>query len=1034
VTAIEKEDKGHLWAGTWGSGLNQLNADGTFDHFFVGGVAGSDSEINPFVSSLLYDERGFLLIGTEGNLALLNTETEEVFSLGDGALSQITEIGCLLKDHSGFFWVGTRNGLFRFPAEMLTPHGVDTSVEGKVTKFTTLPSEKNNTVSGLAGDYVISLAVDHDGNIWAGTYGNGVSCIRKDDNDQWLFTNYGVEEGLCNDVVYGILEDQNGRLWMSTDQGLSRFEKSDSAFLNYYTEDGLLSNQFYWSAAHKSDDGFLYFGNVKGLNYFNPRSFPDYPFKPKVVINGLRIFNQPVETGEKRHNKVVLSHNIFLTDTISLSYKDNVITFEFSAIDYFHPRKIRYAYKLSGVDKDWIEMSGDQRFANYTNLDGGTYQLRVKAAGSNGEWDDSERVLTLIIRPPFWQTTWFKFLLMGLIVSLALLYARHHARRLRMQKRTLENMVRERTRQIEEQKNQLQDQALELSKSNEILEQRQKLIEGQKNELESKTSKILDQRNRLISLNKKVKAANQSKLRFFTNVSHEFRTPLTLILAPLENLLEDDSLPLSVKDALKTIDRNARRLLMLINQLLAFRKIEAGKSSVHVTKGNAEQFLQEIYEAFCGLAQDRDITFNARIELLPKEVWFDGEKLEHIVYNLLSNAFKYTHVGGEVGFFASVEKQNDIQQLIISISDSGPGIPEKDAEKIFDRFYRVEEGSESYKGSGIGLALAKELAQAMHGNIQLKSAPQQGTTFVVSLPCSRNAFSEDELELSTQEVALSDEMKEKVQVIRDELTPGEPVNNEDENIEDNRSVVLVVEDNRELGNLIKQSFENTYDVLEAQNGREAYEIAKKNHVDLVISDIMMPEMDGISLCDRMKKNIYTSHIPVILLSARTLVKHQLEGLKTGADDYIGKPFSMRILREKARNLIESRKKLRVLFSNGANNEEVVTEGISTLDQQFINKAYQILEEHFSNPDFNVEGFADLMFVSRSLLYKKIKALAGLSPNDFITVFRLKKSIGYLTDRNLSIIEVAFKAGFNDPKYFSRVFKKFYHKTPSQFIK
>ncbi|MDN5291911.1 MAG: hypothetical protein PWQ06_2150 [Anaerophaga sp.] len=1032
VSALIKDNQDQLWVGTWGAGINKLLKDGSFKRFIADTGDVPNSNYNVFISSFWHDERGFLLVGTEGKLAVLDLSTERITELNSGPLAKINEVGCLLKDRKDYYWVGTRNGLFRFPASMISAGGIVTARDNALLEFYSV--SETDTGGSLAGDYVISLTEDKEGNIWAGTYSDGVSCISQTDSGRWKFTNYSTDKGLCNNVVYGILEDQNNNLWMSTDHGLSRFDKETGSFFNFYREDGLLSNQFYWSAAHKSDDGFLYFGNIKGLNYFNPRSFPDYPFRPRVFISGLRVFNKPVKTGEERHNRVVLSRNIYLSDSISLSYRDNVITFEFTAIDYFHPQKIKYAYKLEGVDKQWVEVDSDQRFANYTNLDGGSYQFRVKATNSDGEWNSPEKVITLIIRPPFWQTTWFKILLLIAIVALSIAYARHHTRRLRMQKRTLENMVKERTRQIQEQKDQLSYQALELANTNKALEHRQKLIEGQKNELETKNSKILEQRDRLIELNKKVKAINQSKLRFFTNVSHEFRTPLTLILAPLENLLEDGSLPESVHSSLKTIERNAQRLMMLINQLLTFRKIESDKYSVQAVKGDLFTFLNEIYHAFDGLASDHNIDYISRIDVPHDEFWYDREKLENILYNLLSNAFKFTPFGGQIIFSARVEKENDVSMLYIDVSDTGPGIRESDREKIFDRFYRADELEKAAKGSGIGLALTQELIEALHGRISVENRSGGGASFKVFLPCDGNGFAGDETEKAQSGPVLSDELREKVQVIRDEMSEW---NEEEETVveePEQKPVVLVVEDNRELGGLIRKSLAPYYKVMEATNGKDAYEMAKDHHFDLVISDIMMPVMDGIELCHQLKNNIYTSHVPVILLSARALVEHQLEGLKTGADDYIPKPFSMKILKARADNLIESRKKLRALFSNNVPQSNEELEAVSSLDRQFMEKAYQVLEDNYPNADFSVESFAGLMFVSRSLLYKKLKALAGLSPNDFITMFRLKKSLDYLRNGAVSVNEVAYKIGFNDPKYFSRVFKKFYRETPSEYLK
>jgi DNA-binding response OmpR family regulator len=379
------------------------------------------------------------------------------------------------------------------------------------------------------------------------------------------------------------------------------------------------------------------------------------------------------------------------------------------------------------------------------------------------------------------------------------------------------------------------------------------------------------------------------------------------------------------------------------------------------------------------------------------------------------------------------EDANNILHLVVS--DSGTGIPQNERDKIFDRFYRVEGSSEDVTGSGIGLALTRELAEALHGRIYVENRGDvcTGASFILDLPCGREAFEEDEIMQNNSAPVLSEELREKVQVIRNEMAAFTGNKDSELSEETMKPVILVVEDNLEMSGLIRKSFEDKYTVLEAENGKIAYELAKGRQIDLVISDIMMPVMNGTDLCNRLKDNIYTSHIPVILLSARTLVEHQLEGLKSGADDYVAKPFSMRLLKARAENLIESRRKLRALFAADGGEEAVSVNSVSSLDEKFITNAYSILEENFSDPGFCVERFAETMFMSRSLLYKKLKALTGLSPNDFITVFRLKKSLLNLRNGAVSVNEVAYKIGFNDPKYFSRVFKKYYKKTPSDYL-
>ena len=1081
VNSIYKEDN-ILWIGTAGGGLNKLNTKTNKNKRFETNPENPASITNNFIASILRDNQNNLLIGTwGGGLNLLIDENNstfrsyqhapnnpssisssfiscienldetrvligsrgglDVFEPGSDNFTQVRqkmdlhqpfEVGCVLIDSKGKVWVGTETGLYRFNKQDL----LDLKNETKEIAFDIFLNDENDS-SSIAGNYVISLTETSDGTLWLGTYGNGI-CKYVSDDKRGSFINYNEENGLCNNVAYAIEEDLNGKLWISTDKGLSKFDPQEETFQNFYRNDGLLSDQFYWASSWSDKDGTMYFGGIEGLNYFMPAQIDPYPNTPLPVFTEFSIFNQPVKVGEKYHSQVVLEKPISQTELVQLSYKDAVFAIEFSALDYFLPQKIRYAYKMEGVDQDWVEVDANRRFANYTNLSGGKYIFTVKASNSDGIWSDKTAQLQIIVKPPFWQTAWFQTLAVLFIILVVLAYIRNRTRYLKAQKRKLEIQVHERTKQIEEQKEVLEIQAENLKKTNHQLEERQMLIEGQKVELEKQNQQIAMQRDEVIELNKKVNLVNQLRLRFFTNISHEFRTPLTLIIDPLEQLQEKYKNDKNTSNTISIINRNAQRLLHLINQLIYFRKVETGKLQVNVSRGDMVGFLQEIFSSFSDLAENQRITYEFLHNNPTKETWFDSEKTENVFYNLLSNAFKFTPVSGSIKMKVEFLEHSNLADstenfVAISVIDSGMGIESKHLPHLFDRFYKAEQSKRDtdFTSSGIGLALTYEIVQALHGKIDVESTPGKGSTFTVYIPFTKDAFEGNEI--NENAVPSNINIEGRVKVLSDHIVARESGYEQDNDNQagKNKPTVLIVEDNFDLRSFLLQTLRSDYRVLGAENGKIGLEMAKKYSPELIISDVMMPVMDGMELCSRLKKTIQTSHIPVILLTAKNLVENWIEGLETGADDYIPKPFNLQILQIKMRNLIESRRKIKQLFSSP---EEVAPNQFSNniIDEEFITKVYAILEKNYDQKDFSIDQLAAEMFVSRSLLYKKIKALTDLNIVDFINSYKLKKAVAIMRNKNQTISEVAFESGFNDPKYFSRIFKKFYGVSPTEF--
>ena len=1032
ISSIVRGSDGNLWVGAWGGGVNCIKGSASSPSIqrITANTPGYKNDlVDYFVSTLWNDsEHGLLVIGAQGGLSTLSYSNHKFTTLTspNSSTPPISEVGCILKDSKNYYWIGTRNGLFRFPASSI-----------KETESSILPVEglqfyTNNTDDSLSlpGHYIISLLEDSNGGIWAGTYGNGFCKIEVQNNGDLKCTNFSQKDGLSNNVTYSILEDKNHKLWISTDYGLSEFNPKDHKFRNFYKQDGLLNNQFYWSASFKDQKGNLYFGGTDGLNFFNPEEIAEYKHVVTPKITHLKIFNQEIKAGEKRHKKVILNKPVFNCDTITLPYQDNNLSFDLSAFDFNLPEKTSFAYMIEGIDKEWIVVPAQRRFITYSNLPAKTFNLLIKASNSDGIWNNNPTKVTIIIAPPFWKTIWFSIVLIIGVLVAVFFTIQYQIQRLIDQRRILEEKVVQRTRQIEDQKVILEKQAIELLESNHKLERRQTLIENQKEELENKNNEISEQRDKLIVLNNKVEEINHQQMTFFTNISHEFRTPLTLIISPVEQMISKMSPNNETFDLLKIVNRNAQRLLMLINQLLEIRKIETGNQVLNVEKTDARTFILEIFNSFADLAQKNEIDFRNQLSITGAESWIDHEKLENVLYNLLSNAFKFTPKQGQIILNALTKEENNTTYLDFFVKDTGSGIPKEHIERLFDRFFQVPENHLSKnQGSGIGLSLVKDLVEMMHGTISVTSEPGQGSTFSVSVPVSKKAFGKDEIDENGQ--VFESDIKNKVALLSENISNTEPIENNKDQTE--AETVLVVEDNADMRSFICTNLAEYFRVIEAENGRQGYEMAKDEEPSLIISDIMMPEMNGLDLCKKIKNNLYTSHIPIVLLTAKGNVEDFVEGLEQGADDYISKPFNIEILIAKVTAIIANRKKLKNRYNSleEVNPSELT---ISPLDSQFFSKINEVVDQNYTNADFDVDQFASLMYMSRSQLYKKIKAITDLSTNDFINVYRLKKSAEMLKQGHLQVSEIAYAVGFNDPKYFSRIFRKFFKVSPSEFVK
>ena len=1039
ITALYTDRKGYVWIGSTNSGLYQVNPKALpaeqffqspelrltdlpeqqrrsiivdyFEHHSGDPVSISSSAVR----AISEDANGDLWIATLYGLNHLNYS--EFLTPGDAVKftrylhkpgnpnslsnNQITSIYVEAPDT---VWAGTQyNGLNR-----LVTHQKD-AVQTSATTVARYGFDADDTTS-LSHNSVYSIYKDGNHFLWVATYGGG---LNRFDPQTETFIRYTETDGLPNNVVYGILPDDHGNLWLSTNRGLSRFDPSAGLFKNYDVHDGLQSNEFNTGAYFKSPTtGELFFGGINGFNMFHPDSLQDNPHTPPVILTDLKLFNQSIFDEKNQH----FSGGKPLSELaeIVLPYDQNFLSFDFVALDFTNPLKNEYAYQLEGIDPDWV-YCGNRRFVSYTNIPAGDYVFRVKGANSNGVWNEDGVAINITITPPFWQTAWFRVL--AIVAFISLIFGGYHLRirQLNRQQIYLERLVAERT-------GKLQNRTLELERQKELVESGKKTIETQ-------AAKLLEM--------------DRIKTRFFANISHEFRTPLTLILSPLEEMLSASKNG-SQKNIFKMMRRNARRLLRLINQLLDITKLETGKMALHPSHGDLVAFLKTITDSFIPLAKEKQIhlQFNSSEDSII--TYFDRDKVEKVVYNLLSNAVKFTSAGGKIEVIASAisdfrfrisearatspEIQNqkpEVSDFIeITVKDTGIGIPADRLPHIFDRFYQIDDfkgealHATSQQGTGIGLALVKELITLHHGAISVNSTEGQGTEFIVRLPLGR---------AQSVEGRVSDEKDEFLSALSPQPFA---TNNNGQPTTDNKEFILIVEDNADVRTYLRNSLSSNYQLIEAINGSEGIEKAKEHIPDLIISDVMMPEMDGFEFCRITKQNLKTSHIPIIILTAKVSDANKLIGLETGADDYLTKPFSLQELKVRIHNLIEQRRKLREKFST----EFLLKPNditVSSPDAIFLRQISGIIEANMANPDLTIEEVAAKLEMSRKQLHRKLRALTDQSPSQFIRSMRLQRAKQLLEQNAGNITEIAFNVGFGSSSYFTRCFREVYGVLPSE---
>lgn len=826
--------------------------------------------------------------------------------------------------------------------------------------------KSSGSATGLSNNEINDLFWDSKGRLWVGT-DNGLNLF-PDPNEPEVISIF-EEQGLSSSIIQSILEDQNGDMWISTQYGINRLSLEGNEVVqmkDFHRENGLQDSYFNDEAGTVFQGNQLVFGGLNGFSLIRPELIKPDTTKPLVKLSGLRISNEDIKIGEERNGRVLLPESIDMLNCLPLQYNENTVTFSFVGLHLNISGRQKYAYRLVGYDEDWILTDHKQRLAHYTKLPHGDYTFEVKADNGEGLWSETKSLM-LSIAPPFWLSPW-AYLLYLLILAAVVYFG---LRSIRLRAEYHHNIRLERL-------------------------EREKLEE-----------------------------VNRLKLQFFTNISHDLRTPLTLIVSPLEQLLREAPTT-ALKQLYTRMSVNANRLMTMIDQLLDIRKNESGLLKLQVAEQDLVGFLQQICDSFKNLAVQRDIQFQFESEQEEITAWVDLHQLEKVIFNLLSNAFKFTKDGGAV--LVKVSEQSEV--IEIEITDSGIGIPEEDLPRVFDRFYQVRNktGWTRKSGSGIGLSLAKSIVEKHKGTIDLSSAEGEGTSFRIHLQKGKDQFLPEELGApTTVEVRMIDGAGT--------LAPMEPLAESQSAAakgQDSKPRILIVEDNEDIRAYLRENLSADYEISEAEDGEVGHEMAITDEPALIIADIAMPKMDGIEMCQLLKSNISTSHIPIILLTARTSLVFQLDGIENGADVYMTKPFNIRLLKAHVKNIIEGRETLRKKYTERLYLDpvEIKTE---SLDDQLFARLKEILEAHVDQPEFSVDVLANKLSMSRMQLYRKLKALLNKSPVEVIRNYRLQRAAQLLRTGMYNVSEVTYKVGYVDQRSFRKQFKKEFEMSPSAYL-
>ncbi len=1001
VSSFAEDKDGTLWIGTDGGGLNHFDPERhRFRHYKNDPLTSSGLSSDAIVS-LLMDNKNNLWVGTwNGGINIKRPGSDTFIHVkhdpGNNNSPSGNDIYDLYQDNKGQIWILA----FRVGLDRLDPE------TGRYYHY--LSNEDNSITS----NYVRCILQDNRGYYWLGTEGHGLDRIRMNnsfeitevrnyrytagatsglshntitslfedkagnlwigteggglnkyqENDTFLVTN--ENKGIPGNVIYSIEEDDSGKLWISTNQGLAKYDPVSHEVEKYTKTDGLQSLEFYKASSYKTTSGTLIFGGINGFNMFHPQVLEkENENIPPVHITRFSLSNEEVKAGENSP----LDGNIIVDSLICLNYDQNNFSFEFSSLNYSQTIKNQYEYKLENYDHQWQHV-GNRNSAFYTNVSPGKYVFKVRASNNDNLWNMEGAQIKVIIARPWYFSNWAYTIYASVFFLILYLGRRNIINRERL-------------------KSELQMEHMELTKMQDM---------------------------------------DALKSRFFANISHEFRTPLTLIISPLKALYLDEG-GTRYKKQIKVMLRNAERLLRLINQILDLSKLESGSMKLNATEQDIVKFIHPIAYSFVNYADKQYINYKINLPQTPVIVFFEKDQLEKVLINLLSNAFKYTPEFGKI----ELSVRTTGNHITIGVEDTGIGIRKDQLDLIFNRYYRG--GNDEFKGTGIGLALTKELVELHKGKIEVNSTPGHGTQFTVTLPMGGEHLKPEEISSEPPEYGLSaDSIMELEEMGKNGLFK------ERENISDTQEndlpLILIAEDNAEVKSFIVEFLETKYRILEAEDGLAALELAREQIPDLIITDVMMPGLDGYELCKKLKQDEKTSHVPVIMLTAKASGDSVEKGFETGTNYYVTKPFNPKLLELRIKNILRSRQlfKEQVLHNKTVNlNPKHVA--ISNADESFLKKIVNCVEENMSDSGFQIDDLCKHLGLSRIQLYRKLKGLIGQSGNEFIRSVRLKRAAQLIRQDQLTIAEITYQVGFNDLQYFRDCFKKQFGVKPSEYL-
>ena len=1040
IGGLAEDNLGNIWVGTWGGGLHVFNPQTREVHPYI---FKDNAFHNEIFRELIFDEPSSLWAVTNTNgIIHLNTETGKYvhYRQDDPDHYQpANNLYTIYKDSYGHILVGSNDNIMVFHPDSGAFIGLNKKLKGldnspkptyarifeedkygnlwvgthiqglyhinlNTNEYIQYRFDPDSVKNQMNNNIIYSLHEDKRGFLWIGTMGGGVNIFNPSNKTFYHLTE---QNGLPNNIINGILGKDNA-VWFSTNNGLVRFEippfiYNDTLTENYFKRydfkkhlsyfipsDGIQSVEFRYGSYFESSNGHFYFGGVNGFNTFDPKEIEIYFEPPEILVTGFYLHgsrqlpvqeNAPIDSIISHENEIILNHD------------ENFFSFDFLAVNFVNPSKNRYRYRLLNFDDGWTETtSGTSK--SYMNILPGEYIFEVMVTNNYGIWPDNSKTIHIIITPPIWKEIWFQVAIILILIGILFGFFRYRIYIIKQNNIALEKKVSKRTKQLQE--------------SNEMLE---------------------SQKEEILEISERLHQSDQMKLRFFTNISHDFRTPLTLILGPLEQLLARKDISGHIRSQLLMVYKSAFKLLKLINELLDFRKLDTGNLDLKAKNVEIIQFITSICSFFSLHAKRRKINLKIHSSMPECQVWIDPYLMEKVFSNLISNAFKHTSDGGNIEISIEINEL-DPQTVQIAVEDDGEGIDSDQMDIIFDRYYQVERPNRKnqHYGSGIGLALSKEYVELHQGKISAENKQSGGARFVIALKTGTNHFNREQLDLDkTTQPDYEFNLDIDTEFILDEEIP---LQREDDST--NLPIVLVIDDNVDIQRFVVDILKGDYKVLVASNGEEGWTKAVESIPDLILLDIMMPVVHGLDLGKKLKDDPRTSHIPIIIVSARVSEEEKLEGFQAGADDYIVKPFSGKMLKSRIKSRIENRRKLMKSFNDhiGFNPKGGLK---SSPEKEFLNRLVKILDKNLSNENFNTELLAREMNLSRTQLYRKVLAITEQSASDFIRSYKMRKAAELLQEGKYNISEVAYKLGFKSLPHFTRTFSAVYKETPSKFL-